>query len=81
MTRTGLLQQAQANKRSSYSSPLEVMHNAIMTIDIDVVKEVSFPFNPQTDTAAEVAKEMVADLKLSCEISWLTAQLQERGNV
>eukprot|EP00657_Telonema_sp_P-1_P002657 TRINITY_DN1613_c0_g1_i2.p1 TRINITY_DN1613_c0_g1~~TRINITY_DN1613_c0_g1_i2.p1 ORF type:complete len:365 (-),score=52.83 TRINITY_DN1613_c0_g1_i2:45-1139(-) len=46
----------------------------------DVVKEVTFPFNVQTDTAEEVAVEMVEDLKLECDVAWLASQLRERVN-
>ena len=45
-----------------------------------VTKEVTFDFNVEKDTAEDVAREMVKDLNLDCNVGWLTSQLQERGD-
>ena len=46
---------------------------------VDVQKEVTFPFNVETDTAHSVATEMAHEFNLTCGVEWLTNELQKRG--
>lgn len=47
----------------------------------DVQKEVTFPFNVETDTAHSVATEMAHEFNLTCGVEWLTNELQKRVNM
>jgi len=61
------------NKQPSEHIPIQ------LKLDIGAVtKEVTFEYNVETDTAEDVAREMVNDLGLDCNVSWLTKQLQDR---
>jgi TolA-binding protein len=46
----------------------------------EVQKEVTFPFNVETDTAQDVAAEMATEFSLNCDVDWLTNELQRRVN-